>query len=151
MEWNEIKIVFCVWSLCSTVAYNTLTPSLTKCDCGILFSLSILCHVCLKALKDTETPKQVLEEQITDLWSCSMPHFPCGNGEFYHLEAVQECWEQESINHKADAFIQGRSLDFYLWFLIVQNQVIFFKIQNLGMRHCEEWRNDQIIPACKAW
>lgn len=70
------------------------------------------------------------------------------------LSAVQECWEwmeQEGINHKADAFIQGESLDFYLLFLLVQGQVIFLKIQSLGMAHCEEWRNDQIIPTCKAW
>lgn len=45
--------------------------------------------------------------------------------------------EQEGINHKAAAFIQGESLDLYLLFLLVQDQVIFFKIQTLGMTHCE--------------
>lgn len=41
--------------------------------------------------------------------------------------------EQEGINHKAAAFIQGDSLDFYLLFLLVQDQVIFFKTQTLAM------------------
>lgn len=51
-------------------------------------------------------------------------------------EAVQECWEwmeqywykagiRGGIYHKAGAFIQGKSLDFHLLFLVVQDQVIF--------------------------
>lgn len=74
-----MKIVFCVGSLCSIVACNALIPIP---DCGIVFSLFILCHVCLKAIKkDAEPPKQVIAEQITVLLSCSVPQFPHGNGE----------------------------------------------------------------------
>lgn len=76
-----MKVLFCVGSLCSIVACNALIPSLSKCGCGIVFSLFILCHACLKALKDAEPPKQVLAEQITVLLSCSVPRFPHGKGE----------------------------------------------------------------------
>lgn len=88
--------------------------------------------MCLEALKDTETPQQVLAEQMPVLLSRSVPQFPHRNGENF---IIWKLCRSAGSERKALTTKQMPSSRERVWiktlvkrllpFLIVQGQVIF--------------------------